>query len=51
MAGKQATLAVEATVLEVPVYKGRGDLVNINSPFARIIKSAVRYTRHWKSAR
>jgi transposase len=30
--------------------KARGDLIQINNPFAPIIKSAERYTRHWKSA-
>jgi hypothetical protein len=44
---KQATLAVEATVLDVPVTKARVDRVQINSPIACIIKSAVRYIRNY----
>jgi hypothetical protein len=50
MAGKQATLAVEATVLEVPVYEGKGRPGKINNQFARIMKSAVTYICLWRRA-
>jgi hypothetical protein len=46
---KQATLAVEATVLDVPVYEGKGRPGKNQHPFAPIMKSAVTYTRGWKS--
>jgi hypothetical protein len=43
--GKQAMLAIQAAVLVVPVYKGKGRQEHINNPCVPFMKSAVTSTR------